>query len=210
VTDVVEALARQRVVPVIRARDSDDAVATGMACAAAGMTVIELTYTTPDVESAVASLAAKGLLVGVGTVRTGEQVRRSAQVGARFVVSFANPPDLVPAARDAGMSAIPGALTPSEVEACVRAGADAVKIFPARGVSTEYVGDLLAVLPGLRVIVTGGIQVTYESLGPWLDAGVLAVGLGSDIGTAARTGPAAVERQARAALALARSRAQTG
>ena len=147
-TGVLEQIAAQRVIPVLRSADVADAVATARACAAAGMRAIELTRTTPDVERALEALRDDGLLLGLGTVTDRDQVAAAARAGARFVVSFTAPAGMVEAAHEHGLAAIPGAFTPTEVAACAAAGADAVKLFPARAASPAYLGDLRAVLPG--------------------------------------------------------------
>ena len=208
--DVVEQIAAQRVVPVLRSLDVEDAVATARACAKAGMRVIELTRTTADVERALDALRDDGLVLGLGTVTQRDHVAAAADAGARFVVSFVAPAGMVEEAHARGIAAIPGALTPSEMAACAASGADAVKLFPARDRSPAYLGDLRAVLPGLRVMVTGGLSATADSAGRWLAAGALAVGLGGDLGTVARDGADEVRRRARAALELAAAPAADG
>jgi len=200
---VLDALAAQRVVPVLRSATVEDAVATARACARGGMSAIELTHSTPDVEDAVATLTAEGLLVGVGTIADAAQVPGAIAAGARFVVSYTLPPGMVRAAGELAAVAIPGAFTPTEVAACLHDGAAAVKLFPARALSPGYLRDLRAVLPGLRAFPSGGLAARADVLGPWLEAGALAVGLGSDLGTVARLGAGEVERRARLALAAA-------
>ncbi len=198
---VIERLAAQRIVPVLRTADVEDAVATARACAAAGMRAIELTRTTPDVERALEALRDEhDLLLGVGTVTRHDQVAVAARAGARFVVSFCAPAGMVAEAHAHGLAAIPGAFTPSEIAACAADGADAVKLFPARLASPAYLRDLRAVLPDVRVLATGGLRATRASAGEWLEAGALAVGIGSELGSVARDGAVEVERRARAAL----------
>lgn len=203
-TDVLAEIAAQRVVPVLRSADVEDAIATARACAQAGMRVIELTRTTPDVERALQALRDDDLVLGLGTVTHRDQVSVAASAGARFVVSFTAPDGMVHDAHVHGLAAIPGALTPSEVAACVASGADAVKLFPGRDRSPAYVGDLRAVMPGLRLMVTGGLRASTDSAGSWLAAGALAVGIGSELGTVARDGADEVRRRAAAALEIAR------
>ena len=195
---MIAAIAAQRVIPVLRARDVADAVDTARACARAGLRIVELTRTTPDVEQAVHALVDDGLTVGVGTIRSGDEVRSAAAAGAAFVVSFHRPGDFMAAATAAGVLAIPGALTPHEVAACADAGARVVKLFPARSLTPAYLRDLAPVLPDLRFVVTGGIEPGATA--PWLRAGALAVGLGSALGTVAAEGADEVERRCRAAL----------
>jgi 2-dehydro-3-deoxyphosphogluconate aldolase/(4S)-4-hydroxy-2-oxoglutarate aldolase len=208
VTNTLERIAAQRVLPVLRSADAEDAMATARACAKAGMTVVELTRSTPGVDDAVRVLTDEGLVVGVGTVTEVREVHEGAKAGASFIVSFASLPEVVTAAREQGLTAIPGAMTPTEVWRCLQTGAEAVKLFPARLLGPPYLRDLRAVLPELRVIVTGGIGADSEVC-DWLAAGALAVGIGSAIGCVRSDGAAEVTQRARAVLALA-SRSSAG
>jgi 2-dehydro-3-deoxyphosphogluconate aldolase / (4S)-4-hydroxy-2-oxoglutarate aldolase len=198
--DLLDRIAAQRVLPILRTADAEDAVETARACARAGMNVVELTTTIPDVTAALRELRGDDLVLGLGTVTRAEQVAPAVSAGARFVVSFAVRDRVVEAAAGLGIPAIPGALTPSEVLRCLHAGAPAVKLFPARLLEPAYLRDLLAVMPSLRALVTGGVPASAEGIGPWLDAGALAVGLGSSLGTASEHGAGEVERRARAVL----------
>jgi len=168
------------------------------------MRVIELTYSIPKVEEALRALADDDVLVGMGTVTEPGQVRASVELGARFIVSYGFDPEVVASAIELGVAVIPGALTPSEVAACRRAGATAVKLFPARMIEPGYLRDLGAVMPGLKLVVTGGIPSTPEGIRPWLDAGALAVGVGGALGSVAADGAGEVERRCRALLPLER------
>lgn len=199
-SEVLERIAAQRVLPVLRAADVGDAVATARACSRAGMSVVELTRTTPDVEHALHELGDEDLLLGLGSVTRAEQVPPAVDAGARFVVSFACCEGVVETAAHLGVTPIPGALSPTEVLRCKHTGAPAVKLFPARVPSPAFLGDLGAVMPGLRALVTGGIPASREGIAPWLDAGALAVGVGSELGTVAKHGADEVERRARAVL----------
>jgi 2-dehydro-3-deoxyphosphogluconate aldolase / (4S)-4-hydroxy-2-oxoglutarate aldolase len=197
----IDALARQCVLPVLRCANADDTLATARAAAAAGCRIVEVTMSTPGVEAAIAPLLADGLLVAVGTVRNAADVPRLADAGASLVVSFWRPPGFVAAAGAAGIPAIPGAFTPQELAEALGEGAAAVKLFPASLAEPAYLLALKPLLPELKLLVTGGIEP--EGVRPWLDAGALAVGLGSKVGTAASVGAEEVERRCRAALAAA-------
>jgi 2-dehydro-3-deoxyphosphogluconate aldolase/(4S)-4-hydroxy-2-oxoglutarate aldolase len=197
---VIERIAAQRVLPVLRCTDVEDAVETARACGRAGMEMVELTRSIPQVEAAVRQLRDDGLAVGVGTLTSASEVSAAVAAGAQFLVSFAAPKAVMLSARRAGVPVIPGALTPSEVFDCFSAGATTVKIFPARLVTPSYVSDLAAVMPELRTVATGGIAPTAEAIGPWLAAGALAVGIGAALGRAEIDGVDEVERRARVAL----------
>ncbi|HYK07313.1 MAG TPA: bifunctional 4-hydroxy-2-oxoglutarate aldolase/2-dehydro-3-deoxy-phosphogluconate aldolase [Gaiellaceae bacterium] len=197
----IEELGRQRVLPVLRCADADDTIATAKAAAVAGCRVVEVTMSTPGAEDAIAPLVADGLLVAVGTVRDARDVARLAAAGASLVVSFWNPPGFVAAAAAAGIEAIPGGFTAHELAAAHADGALVAKLFPASLAGPGFLPALRPLLPDLQLLVTGGI--TPESVAPWLEAGALAVGLGSSLGTAATVGAAEVESRCRAALAAA-------
>jgi 2-dehydro-3-deoxyphosphogluconate aldolase / (4S)-4-hydroxy-2-oxoglutarate aldolase len=199
--NALDELAHQRILPVLRCKDAEDALATARAAARAGCTVVELTLSTPGMHDAIAPLVADGITVAVGTVRNVEDVRRVALAGASLVISFWNPVGFVAAADAAGIPAIPGGFTPAELAAAVEDGAAAVKLFPASLAEPAYLPALRPLLPELKLLVTGGIEP--EGVRPWLDAGALAVGLGSKLGTAASVGAEEVEQRCRAALAAA-------
>ena len=199
--NAIEQLARQRVLPVLRCADAEDAIVTARAAGAAGCRLVEVTMSTPGVEAAIEPLVADGLVVAVGTVRHAADVPRLAAAGASLVVSFWNPPGFVAAAAVAGIPAIPGGFTTHELAAAQADGAAAVKLFPASLAGPGYLTALRPLLPELRLLVTGGIAP--DGVGEWLDAGALAVGLGSNLGTAATVGADEVERRCRTALAAA-------
>ena len=203
-SDVAREIAAQAVIPVVRARDVRDAVDTARAMRRGGMRVVELTHSTPEVEAALHALRDDDLLLGLGTIARAEQVRTAVAAGARFVVSYANPPGFVAAAQACGVPACPAGFTPQEIAGAAGMGAELVKLFPARLAGPRYVRDLHAVLPGVRLMASGGIGTTAERLVPWLDAGVAAVGVGSELGTVAEIGSNEVERRVRAVLATRR------
>jgi len=204
---ILERLASQGVLPVLRCFDAADAVSTARAAMRAGLRVVELTYSTPDVLDAIRELARDDeVLPGLGTMDSAAQVAPAVKAGARFVVSFRHPPSFVEAAHEAGVPAIPAAFTPEEVGRCADAGADLVKLFPAARLTPDFVRDMRVVLPTVRYLATGGIRPDAASIRPWLEAGAVAVGIGSGIGTVAAVGADEVERRCRSALAAASHR----
>lgn len=185
--EVLQRLSAVRVVPVLRSPSVAEAVATARGLAAGGMNVIELTYSTPGVQEAIAELSRDaGLLIGAGTVLTREDAHTAVAAGARFLVSPVWLDWLPPLARELGVDCIPGAATPSEIWAAHEAGSLAVKVFPiARLGGAKYIKDLLAPLPQLTLMATGGVDL--ELAGELLDAGCTAVGVGT-ISTGADAG----------------------
>jgi 2-dehydro-3-deoxyphosphogluconate aldolase / (4S)-4-hydroxy-2-oxoglutarate aldolase len=172
-----EVLGTQRVLAVLRGDDVAGVVAAAEVLAGAGIGAIEVTWTVPDAEEAVTVLRERlpGSLIGAGTLTTPREVAAAVGAGAQFVVSPGSPPALLEAMLGAGVPALPGVLTPSEVMAATAAGATAVKLFPAGTVGPAYVGQLRGPFPALDVVPTGGIDVA--AVGDWIARGALAVGL---------------------------------
>ncbi|MGC5170110.1 bifunctional 4-hydroxy-2-oxoglutarate aldolase/2-dehydro-3-deoxy-phosphogluconate aldolase [Microbacterium sp. DT81.1] len=176
---VLDRIAEVGVIPVLRSPSADEAVAAARGLAQGGLTVLELTYSTPDVLEAIRRLSEDpDVTVGAGTVLTERQAHDAVDAGARFLVSPVWVPWLPGLARDRGVDAIPGAATPSEIWRAHDEGAVAVKVFPiARLGGAAYVRDLLAPLPSLTLMATGGVDVTAAR--ELLAAGCIAVGVGT-------------------------------
>ncbi len=178
-TDVLERLRRVKVVPVLRSATVADAVETAQGLARGGMSVIELTFSTPGVLDAIRELSADpALLVGAGTVMTPAQAEAAVEAGAEFLVSPVWLPWLPALARSLSVEAIPGSASPSEIWRAHLAGAAAVKVFPiARLGGAAYIRDLLAPMPELTLMATGGVDL-HGAL-ELLSAGCAAVGVGT-------------------------------
>jgi 2-dehydro-3-deoxyphosphogluconate aldolase/(4S)-4-hydroxy-2-oxoglutarate aldolase len=176
---VQERLRDEQVLAVIRAGSAAEAVRAGRALAEGGVRALEVAFTTPDAATAIGELAADPeLFVGAGTVLSGAQAHAAIDAGAAFLVSPSLVPDALSVAREAGVLALPGALTPTEVVAAAEQ-AEVVKLFPASLGGVSYLKALLAPLPELRIVPTGGVSATNAS--EWLAAGAFAVGAGGDL-----------------------------
>ena len=202
---VVTALGQQPVVAVIRHHDADAAREIARGCIAGGLRLVEITLTTPGAVPLIADLAAdapEGVQIGAGTVLDADQVRAVAGAGARFLVSPATDPDVMAVARTVGVPFIPGAATPSEIALGARLGAPVVKVFPAGGLGLSFLRSVVAVMPHVPLLPSGGIGVA--DVPAWLDAGALAVAIGSELDKAhAMGGQDAVTALAAAAAAAA-------
>lgn len=181
---VLDVIASTRIVGIVRAASAADAVADAEALIAAGVTVVEVSLVTPDALEAIAALAASGAIVGVGTALRPEEVDRAADAGARFVVSPNLDERVIDATTARGLASIPGAGTVSEAIRARRAGADLVKLFPATIFGPSGVAAILASLPDLPLVPTGGVAV--DDIHPYLRAGARAVGMGGALVRAAR------------------------
>lgn len=185
----LERIREERVVAVLRdVADVDGVVA---ALVAGGLRVVEVTLDSRDGLGAIARLAARGdVTVLAGTVRRAEQVDDAVRAGAQACVAPAFVPAVVERCLELGVAAVPGALTPSEVEAAWEAGAALVKLFPGSLGGPRYVRELLAPLADVPLLVTGGVDAGNAAA--FLEAGAVAVGAGT-----ALVGAADVEAEAR-------------
>ena len=170
-------------IAIIRGVTPDEAEAIGDAVYEAGIRIIEVPLNSPDPLRSIERLARKfggSTLVGAGTVLTVEQVGQVRDSGGRLVVSPDTNTDVVRATVEAGLVSSPGYFTPSEAFAAIRAGAHAIKLFPAEAASASVLKAHLAVIPkDVPVMAVGGIKP--DNMRPWLDAGAAGFGLGSGL-----------------------------
>lgn len=170
-------------VAIIRGVTPAEAAAIGDALYEAGIRIIEVPLNSPDPLASIEKLAAKfsdRVLVGAGTVLKAEDVGRVRDVGGRIIVSPDTNPDVIAAAASADLVSSPGYFTPSEAFAAIRAGATALKLFPAEGASPAMLKAQLAVIPrNVPVLAVGGIKP--DNMRPWLDAGASGFGLGGGL-----------------------------
>ena len=158
-----EILDAATVIPVLTVHDTAMAAPLAKALAAGGLRVVELTLRTPAALEAMRVMqdAAPGLIVGMGTVRTGDDARRAADAGAAFLVSPGLTPHLARAMLDTGLPCLPGVATAGEAMQAVEAGFAALKFFPAEPAGgIAYLEALAGPLPDIRFCPTGGISRT--------------------------------------------------
>lgn len=180
-SDALEAIAAAVLLPVIREATAAQAVAVAERLSDAGIGVVELTATTAGWPDAVAAVASnRAMVVGAGTVVTAADAETAVSAGARFLVSPYPAPTVRAVAARTGVPFIEGGFTPAEVADA--AGRGAAKLFPAHVGGPAMLRSLLAVLPGAKIIPTGGIRL--EDVPLWLQAGAFAVGVGSDLTSA--------------------------
>ncbi len=177
-----KALHESGVVAVIRASSSEHLVEIAAALIAGGVIGVEVTMSIPKAIAGIERLADRfgdQAVIGVGTVIDAATARDSIAAGAEFVVSPNFDPEVVATTRRYGKISIPGAFTPTEILHAWTAGADVVKVFPSTTLGSGYIKDLLAPLPQLRLMPTGGVDL--KNVGGWIKAGAVLVGVGSSL-----------------------------
>jgi 2-dehydro-3-deoxyphosphogalactonate aldolase len=184
-------------VAIIRGVTPGEAGAIGDALHDGGIRIIEVPLNSPDPLASIERLAARfgeRVLVGAGTVLKAEDVGRVRDAGGRIIVSPDTNAEVIAAAAAAGMVSSPGYFTPSEALAAIRAGATALKLFPAEAATPAVLRAQLAVIPReVPILAVGGIKP--DDMRSWLDAGASGFGLGGGL---YRPGQSAEETLAKA------------
>jgi 2-dehydro-3-deoxyphosphogluconate aldolase/(4S)-4-hydroxy-2-oxoglutarate aldolase len=174
------AVTEGRLVAIARRRDPAVMPALAAALVAGGVHVLEVTVDGDGALETIADLAGRHgpdeLLLGAGTVLDASMAARAAEAGARFIVSPTLELDVLAWCVGHGVPCLPGAFTPTEVLAAWRAGAAAVKLFPASALGPSFLRELRGPLPGIPIVPTGGIDAA--TAGAFLAAGAAAVGVG--------------------------------
>ena len=169
-----------RVVGVLRAGSSEDALHAARAAARGGLRVLEVTFTIPGAPALIERLHAEqlGMQLGAGTVMTAVQARDALSAGATFLVGPTLCGEVWSVARTHDVPYVPGVLTPTEIQRALDVGVPVVKLFPAASSGgPAYLKDLLGPFPQLEVLATGGVGPGDTRA--YLGAGAVAVGLGS-------------------------------
>ena len=170
------------IVAVIRLRDPAKLRAVVDAIVAGGVQALEVTMTVPGAVELIRGLAPtlpEGFLLGAGTVIDAPTAHAVIDAGAQFVISPVFRRAVIDACHARGVPAAPGCFTPTEILEAHDAGADIVKVFPATTLGPQYIKDVRAPLPQVRLMPTGG--VTPDNAGDWIRAGAVAVAAGSSL-----------------------------
>jgi len=179
---VAAEIERLGVVAVIRIKDPAKLRAVFDALADGGVKAIEVTMTVPGADELIGQLARSlpaGIVLGAGTVVDAITAHKVIDAGARFIVSPVFRRDVVSVCLERGVVAAPGCFSPTEILDAHEMGADVVKVFPATALGPQYIKDLRAPMPQLKLMPTGG--VTLDNAGDWIRAGAVAVGVGSSL-----------------------------
>ena len=189
---LARAMAELPLVAILRGLRPSEAEAIGAALIGAGFRILEVPLNSPDPFASIRLLAdafGSTAIIGAGTVINPDDVARLHDARGRLVVTPHTDPRVIETAKAADMACLPGVATPSEAFTALRAGADALKLFPAETLGPATVKAWRAVLPvEVALLPVGGI--TPDNMAPWRAAGASGFGLGSAL---YRPGAAAVE-----------------
>jgi len=181
--DVMERIREVGIVPVVRAASADEAFAAVEAIRAGGIPILEITLTVPGAIEIIRELAKRigdEALIGAGTVLDAETAQECIDAGAKFIVSPALDIPTIHLCRRLVIPVFAGALTPTEILTAWKAGANAVKVFPANAVGgASYLKSIKAPLPQIELLPTGGVNL--KTAAEFIQAGAFALGVGADL-----------------------------
>lgn len=180
--EILQRILDPGIIAIIRADSSDALLSVAEALCDGGVTVMEVTMTTPNAIQVIGDVAAHfagRILMGAGSVLDQETARVAILAGAEFIVTPVTKPDVIRLCNRYAKPVVSGAFTPTEALLGHESGADFIKLFPADHVGPAYIRNILAPLPMLQIIPTGG--VTTENVEAFVKAGSVALGVGSSL-----------------------------
>jgi len=177
---ILEEILKRKAVAVLRVKEADKLAKVIEAIYAGGISVAEITMTVPNAIQLIEQMSNKldkNIIIGVGSVLNSKTAEDAIKAGARYVVSPIFKKEIIDTAHKFDVPAMPGCFTPTEIQIAYEYGADIVKVFPADVVGMEFFKAILAPMPHLKLMPTGGVTLT--NAGDWLKAGACAIGIGS-------------------------------
>lgn len=181
-SEILRALLESSVAAVIRLNDPNKTRQVIEALHLGGINCIEITMTVPGAVELISDFSKtmpKDIIIGAGTVTSDSVAKTVIEAGAQFVVSPILNLNIINTCKKFNIVSIPGCFTPTEIFTAWEAGADIIKVFPARSLGTRFLKDVAGPFPDIKLMPTGG--VTIENVGEWISAGAVGVGIGSEL-----------------------------
>jgi 2-dehydro-3-deoxyphosphogluconate aldolase/(4S)-4-hydroxy-2-oxoglutarate aldolase len=179
---IINAICENKIIAIIRGIGKEKILKTAEALLKGGLNIMEVTLNRDDAFDCIKLVESEfqnRVIIGAGTVLTQEQVEKSYDAGAKFIVSPNIDEQVIAAAKKANMVSIPGALTPSEIYRAHVSGADFVKVFPAGSLGPEYIKAVLAPLQNIPLLAVGGVDL--NNMNEYLHMGAVGVGIGGNL-----------------------------
>lgn len=173
-------LLSRKAVAVLRVQEENKLLKVIEAINAGGISCAEITMSVPNAIKLIEKmneLIGDRVLIGVGTVLNASTAEDAIKAGAKYIVSPILKKEIIETAHKHDIPVMPGCFTPTEIQTAYEMGADVIKVFPADVLGMEFFKAILAPMPYLKLMPTGGVSLT--NAGDWFKAGACAVGLGS-------------------------------
>ncbi len=186
--DIISNILDNKIIAILRGVEREKLIPLAEALYAGGVRLMEVTYNakgTPSDEETAESIRllaehmAGKMQVGAGTVLNERQVALTKAAGGRFIISPSVDEAVIVKTVKEGLVSIPGALTPTEIVAAHKAGADFVKLFPVSNLGAPYIKAVSAPLSHIKLLAVGG--VTPENMAEYFAAGAVGFGIGANI-----------------------------
>ncbi|MDH4092346.1 MAG: bifunctional 4-hydroxy-2-oxoglutarate aldolase/2-dehydro-3-deoxy-phosphogluconate aldolase [Cyclobacteriaceae bacterium] len=186
--EIVDVMIGAGIVPLFTHDNPDDAQQVLETAYSGGIRVFEFTNRREnsfEVFRHLLSVSRKypDLMLGIGTIMDGATTRKFIDAGADFIISPILNLEMGGVCRDLDRLWIPGCATLTEIVTARNHGAEIIKLFPASVLGPGFVSAIMPVVPDLRLMITGGVEPTEQSLAAWFNAGAACVGMGSQLFT---------------------------
>ena len=183
--DLLENILNEKIIAIIRGFDTETTLKTVRALKEGGIRFAEIPFsqdsplsrTTEKIRAV--SVSVPDVFVGAGTVLTPEQAEAACKAGAEYIITPNSDESVIKKAKELGLLAIPGAMTPTEVAQCWKWGADIVKIFPSAALGVPYIKALKEPLAHIPLFAVGGVSL--DNVKDFLRAGMCGAGIGGNL-----------------------------
>jgi 2-dehydro-3-deoxyphosphogluconate aldolase / (4S)-4-hydroxy-2-oxoglutarate aldolase len=210
--DIISQMRETGVVPLFTHENADEAFEVIHIAYMAGIRVFEVTNRRANSFEVFSALVRRsrelpGLILGIGTVMDGPTTKKFIDVGAHFIISPIMNLEMATVCHNHKTMWMPGCATLTEIVTAKQNGAEVIKVFPGSVLGPGFVSSIMPVVPDLKLMITGGVEPTRESLSAWFQAGAMCVGLGSQLFSKdilARKDWVALEDRIRTTLAITR------
>lgn len=185
---IIKKIEEEKIITIVRGVAREKLIPLAQAMFDGGIRLIECTYdasgniSDEEIASNIEMLVNHfgfEMIVGAGTVLTEKQVELTKKAGGKFIISPDTNEIIIRKTKELGLVSIPGALTPTEIAAANRFGADFVKVFPVNLMGYKYIKDVKAPLSNVKLLAVGGVD--ENNMKNYFDAGACGIGIGSGI-----------------------------
>lgn len=184
--ELIEKVKETRIIPVFSHDDPETAYQVVKACYDGGIRVFEFTNRSAKAIDSFKYLVSRksnfpGLALGIGTIMDRSQGELFYEAGAEFIVAPIVDAELAAFCQEKAIAWTPGCGTLTEVITAERLGAKLMKVFPADVLGPKFIKGVLGPCGHLNLMPTGGVTPEKANLESWFNAGVVCVGMGSQL-----------------------------
>lgn len=185
---IVSGMKGAGIVPLFTHDNADDAQQVLEAAYRGGIRVFEFTNRREnsfEVFTHLLTISKKypDLMLGIGTIMDGATTKKFLDAGANFIISPILKLEMAEVCKDYDALWIPGCATLTEIVTAKDHGAEIIKLFPGSVLGPGFVSSIMPVVPGLQLMITGGVEPNEKNLTQWFNAGATCVGMGSQLFT---------------------------